>query len=219
MNVIDNKMSLKKHNTLTKDKSQQISRISRTSGFSLIEVLIAVIILAIGLLGIAGLQITSKRTSYEALQRVTAVILAQDIIERMRANKGQLAAYIAAADVTGTLTAPGTNCTSAECTPDLIVTYDLYQWQQAILGAAETKETFPGSTIFVNTGGLILPTGCITTSGTDGEVTVAIAWRGLTKLSNPGINACGSGRNIYDDTTSGDNLFRKVIEVETFILD
>lgn len=216
MNVIDKKMSLIKYNTLTKDKSQQINRISRAYGFSLIEVLIAVIILAIGLLGIAGLQVTSKRTSFEALQRVTAVMLAQDVIERMRANKGQLAAYIAAADVTGGLGVPGTNCTSAACTTAQIVTYDLYQWQQAIVGAAETK-TSGGVT--TNTGGLILPTGCITnTTGTTGEVTIAIAWRGLTKLSNPGINACGSGSTNYHDTGT-DNAFRKVLEVETFILD
>ena len=205
-------MSLIKYNTLTKDKSQQINRISRAYGFSLIEVLIAVIILAIGLLGIAGLQVTSKRTSFEALQRVTAVMLAQDVIERMRANKGQLAAYIAAADVTGGLGVPGTNCTSAACTTAQIVTYDLYQWQQAIVGASETKAG-------ANVGGLILPTGCITnTTGTTGEVTVAIAWRGLTKLSNPGINACGSGSTNYHDTGT-DNAFRKVIEVKTFVLD
>ncbi len=215
MNVIDNKMSLKKYNTRTKDKSQQVSRISRTSGFSLIEVLIAVIILAIGLLGIAGLQVTSKRTSFEALQRVTAVMLAQDIVERMRANKAQLSTYTAAADVTGTLTAPGTNCTSAACTPAQIVTYDLYQWQQAILGAAETK-TSGGVT--TNTGGLILPTGCITAGANVGEVTVAISWRGLTKLSNPGINTCGSTSTNYHDTGT-DNAFRKVIEVKTFVLD
>ncbi len=208
-------MSLKKHNTLTKDKSQQISRISRTSGFSLNEVQIAVIILAIGLLGIAGLQVTSKRTSFEALQRVTAVMLAQDIVERMRANKGQLSTYIAAPDVTGGLGVPGTNCTSAACTPAQIVTYDLYQWQQAIVGAAETK-TSGGVT--TNTGGLILPTGCITAGANTGEATVAIAWRGLTKLSNPGITACGSTSTNYHDTGT-DNAFRKVIEVETFILD
>jgi type IV pilus assembly protein PilV len=216
MNVIDNKMSLKKYNTRTKDKSQQVSRISRTSGFSLIEVLIAVIILAIGLLGIAGLQVTSKRTSFEALQRVTAVMLSQDIVERMRANKAQLSTYTAAADVTGTLTAPSPNCTSATCDPDEIVDYDLYQWQQAIVGAAETK-TSGGVT--TNTGGLILPTGCITAGATTGEATVAIAWRGLTKLSNPSINTCGAGTNNYDDAAAGDNLFRKVIEVKTFVLD
>ncbi len=208
-------MSLKKHNTLTKDKSQQISRISRTSGFSLIEVLIAVIILAIGLLGIAGLQVTSKRTSFEALQRVTAVMLTQDIVERMRANKGQLSTYTAAADVTATVpaAAPATDCATATCTTAQIVTYDLYQWQQAIVGASETKGG-------ANVGGLILPTGCITDPNTTtGEVTIAIAWRGLTKLSDPSINTCGNGTNNYDGDTTGDNTFRKVIEVQTFILD
>lgn len=207
-------MSLIKYNTLTKDKSQQMNRISRASGFSLIEVLIAVIILAIGLLGIAGLQVTSKRTSFEALQRVTAVMLAQDITERIRANKGELSTYTGKPDVTATVpaAAPNPDCGAATCTPAEMVDYDVYQWQQAILGASETKGG-------ANAGGLILPTGCITAGVNTGEVTIAIAWRGLTKLSNPTINACGSGTNNYDDAAAGDNLFRKVIEIKTFVLD
>ena len=55
-------------------------------GATLIEVLIAVLVLAVGILGLMGLQINGKRTNYAALQRSAAVSLAQDMINRMRAN-------------------------------------------------------------------------------------------------------------------------------------
>ena len=56
------------------------------SGFTLIEVLIAVLVLSIGLLGLAGLQATSLRNNTSAYQRSTATIQAYDIADRMRAN-------------------------------------------------------------------------------------------------------------------------------------
>ncbi|MCK5499443.1 MAG: hypothetical protein KAI77_09585, partial [Gammaproteobacteria bacterium] len=157
---------------------------------------------------------TSKRTSYEALQRVTAVMLAQDMIERIRANKNELDGY---SGVTVTATPLTVQDCSTECTTAEIKDYDLYQWQLALLGAAETK-TIGGVT--TNTGGLISPTGCITDpdNTTEGDIIVAIAWRGLTKLSNPGINACGSTSSNYHDTGT-DNAFRKVIEIKAFVLD
>ncbi|MGH8598331.1 MAG: type IV pilus modification protein PilV [Gammaproteobacteria bacterium] len=63
------------------------------SGFTLLEVLISVFVLSIGLLGIAGLQMTSKRTNYEAVQRTNATMLAQELLERIRANTPQLTIY------------------------------------------------------------------------------------------------------------------------------
>ena len=56
-------------------------------GVSLIEVLVAVIILAFGLLGLAGLQSVSLRNNNSAMMRTQATYLAQDIIDRMRVNK------------------------------------------------------------------------------------------------------------------------------------
>ena len=71
--------------------------ISKPAGFSLLEILISIFILAIGLLGLAALQTTSLKNNHSALYRTTATVLAYDIIERMRLNQN--------ADYTLTLTA------------------------------------------------------------------------------------------------------------------
>jgi type IV pilus assembly protein PilV len=55
-------------------------------GFTLIEILVTVIVLSIGLLGLAGLQATALRFNSTAYQRSQATILAYDIAEQMRAN-------------------------------------------------------------------------------------------------------------------------------------
>lgn len=59
----------------------------RVSGMTLIEVLVAVLILSIGLLGLAGLQTLSLRSNHSAYLRSQATILAYDIADRMRANR------------------------------------------------------------------------------------------------------------------------------------
>lgn len=56
-------------------------------GFSMIEVLVTVLILAIGLLGLAGLQSTALRSNHSAYLRSQATVLAYDITDRMRANR------------------------------------------------------------------------------------------------------------------------------------
>ncbi|OOG24910.1 type IV pilus modification protein PilV [Thioalkalivibrio denitrificans] len=56
-------------------------------GFTLVEVLIAVLVLAIGLLGLAGLQASSLRFNHDAQLRTQATLLAYDIADRMRANR------------------------------------------------------------------------------------------------------------------------------------
>lgn len=64
-------------------------KIHRThAGFSLIEVMIAVLILALGMLGIAALQATALRTSQSSYETSQAVLLSYQIIDAMRANRG-----------------------------------------------------------------------------------------------------------------------------------
>ncbi len=57
------------------------------AGFTLIEVLIAMLILSVGLLGLAGLQATGLKTNHSAYMRSQAVAYGYDIIDRMRANR------------------------------------------------------------------------------------------------------------------------------------
>ncbi|MGB9128630.1 MAG: type IV pilus modification protein PilV [Thiobacillus sp.] len=59
----------------------------KQSGFTLLEVLVAVLVLSIGLLGLAGLMATSIRNNQSAYQRTQATWLAYDIVDRMRANR------------------------------------------------------------------------------------------------------------------------------------
>lgn len=58
----------------------------KNRGISLIEVLITILVIGIGLLGLAGLQSVSMKNTYQASQRSQAMWLAQEIAERMRAN-------------------------------------------------------------------------------------------------------------------------------------
>jgi type IV pilus assembly protein PilV len=66
---------------------------SRTRGFTLVEVLIALIVLSIGMLGIAALYLESVRANRTALYRTEAVNLAADMADRMRANRNPADAY------------------------------------------------------------------------------------------------------------------------------
>jgi type IV pilus assembly protein PilV len=179
----------------------------------MMEVLVSVFVLSIGVLGVGGLQVTAKRSNFEATQRATAAALAQDIIERMRSNPDELGVYTDAGvgrEIDGT-TMTAVDC-SADCAPTTLAQYDLYELEQAAIGVAEQAS---GN----NVGGLTLPTACI--SGPDGGAgvySVAIAWRGMTKLSDPTSDACGSGTGKYDAVGGAEaDVYRRVLVMQVFI--
>ena len=64
----------------------------KQAGLSLIEILVAIIIISFGLLGVAALQVTGLKNNQSAFNRSTANVLAYDMLDRMRANKGALIA-------------------------------------------------------------------------------------------------------------------------------
>jgi type IV pilus assembly protein PilV len=69
------------------------SKPGRQGGTSLIEVLIAIVVLSLGVLGVAGMQAAGLRASYGASYRAQAAFLTQDILDRMRGNPGQAKNY------------------------------------------------------------------------------------------------------------------------------
>jgi type IV pilus assembly protein PilV len=182
------------------------------AGFSLLENLIALIVVSVGLLTAAGLQGVAKRATYDALQRTTAALLAHDIFERMRTNSAALDGYLPPADIGGGSLGPtpALDCRipANQCSPDQVANFDLWEWEQALDGVAEQRA---GS----DTGGLIDPTACVTgpVGGGQGLYTVAIAWRGITELPNPPPANCGAGSGKY----GASNGYRRVMVMNTFI--
>jgi type IV pilus assembly protein PilV len=99
------------------------------SGFTLVEALVAMVVLSIGMLGIAALGIESLRASRAALVRTEAVTLATDMADRIRANRDAGAAYAgAAADASNVECEAG----GAGCSPADLAAHDLFIWGEAI---------------------------------------------------------------------------------------
>jgi type IV pilus assembly protein PilV len=182
------------------------------SGFSLIEVMVATLVISVSVLGMAGMQITAKRAGHEAVQRTSATSLAMDLMERMRANPAALASYVTTGVGNASIsTEPVPNCSDDginACTAAQRAAHDLWDWERAIDGATETR-VVDGDTISV--GGLLDPTACIAAVG--GLITVSIAWEGYQRISNPTSNACGAGLDKYGT----DDAKRQVLSMNTFI--
>lgn len=194
---------------------------NRQNGFTLIEVLITVFVIAVGLLSAAGLQIMSKKANFDALQRTQASALAQSIISKMRANSGALEAYKTSDVISQLSTAPSPSCTAANtCTAPQLAAQDLWQWRQALRGAEEVD---PDQQL---NGGLSNPSGCIV-AGANGLYTIAIAWRGIAPIRNPvdsddetdpSNNACGVNKDVYKaETDEGDVTYRRILVLEAYI--
>jgi type IV pilus assembly protein PilV len=175
----------------------------RTSqaGTSLIEVLVTLVILAFGLLGIAGLQSKMGVAEVESYQRSQAVLLLADMAERIAANRAQAPAYAVGRTFgTGDTTDPA-DCSTVAQGP----LYDLCEWSNELKGAGETAS---GSQV----GGMTGAMGCIIqtqapvpTLGicTPGVYQISVAWQGMNATKAPAL-ACG--QNSY-----GTDTYRRVI--------
>ena len=113
---------------------------NRRSGFTLVEVLVALVVLTVGMLGIGVMLLDALRASRLALQRTAAVTLAGDMGDRIRSNRAGGDAY-ALADGS-VLPAPPKSCTAANsCDASEVAAVELYDWQQAALRALPDART------------------------------------------------------------------------------
>ncbi|MEF9942587.1 MAG: type IV pilus modification protein PilV [Burkholderiaceae bacterium] len=103
------------------------------AGFSLLEVLVAVTILVVGLLGLAGLQLATLRWTADASQSGAVARLGQEIAEKIRSQPGQIDRYLAAAG--GTPSADSRCYATAGCPPDAMVATDIAEWRDQVAAA------------------------------------------------------------------------------------
>ena len=139
---------------------------TRARGFSLIEVLVAMLILAIGVMGVGALQLSTYRQLSTSHNFGNASMLAGEIADRMLANRTQ-----ALANAYNHTTLPGstpTNCSTATCNLAQMAAYDVYQWQILVTGNIASGTKTPGS--------LPSGTGAVAQVGTSNDYTITVRW-------------------------------------------
>lgn len=139
----------------------------RQTGVGLVEVLVALVLLSIAVLGFVALQIRAITASNEATMNVQATNIARDLAERMRMNRDGLAGYVANTDTT--------NCATAFCSPEDMAKYDfrLVSSRATDLGMSMDVLNCQGSTLV--------------------RKCVYVAWEGTTATNGTGSSDCTNG--------------------------
>lgn len=160
----------------------------RTGGTTMVELLVTLVILAFGLLGLAGLQAKVQAASVESYQRAQAIILLDDMANRIMVNRDQAASYVTSVNTLGTGTTDMDDCAAATNVPER----DRCEWSKALKGGGEMLDE-------QNVGAMVNARGCITqvqapdtSSGAcrPGIYLVTVAWQGVHATTAPG-SLCG----------------------------
>lgn len=109
------------------NKNRISRKLATQKGASLLEVLIAILVISIGMLGVAALQATSLKNNQSSLERTSAVILTYSIIDRMRANRQEA--------ILGSYDIEFSECTAGPSGSGL-ANNDLIQWWREMRGGS-----------------------------------------------------------------------------------
>lgn len=131
-------------------------------GFSMLELLVAMLVVGVGVLGVAGLGALSLQHGRSATAHADAVLLAHDLMERIRANPAGLAegGYARGSDAPASA-----DCTAGPCAPQETAAFDLSAWRCA-LGLGEANA---GCDALMNGQGAVAVNG--------DAVEIAVRWR------------------------------------------
>jgi type IV pilus assembly protein PilV len=156
----------------------------------MLEILITLLVLSIGLLGMAALQARGQQAEMESYQRSQALILLEDMSNRMNTNRQFRDCYNLDTVPVGyysTYTASG--CDARADT-------DIAAWESLLQGAAETLS---GASV----GAMIGARGCIVRLASN-TFEITVAWQGLSPTIAPATNTCA--QNLY-----GNDALRRVV--------
>ncbi|WP_316152828.1 type IV pilus modification protein PilV [Cupriavidus sp. BIC8F] len=176
----------------------------RARGFGLMEALVTLIILLIGLLGLVSLMLASQRAEAESYQRAQALILLQDMVERINANRSAAGCYAITTDSVGGVPYLGIGagalplCSLGTVQAYTLANSDLAAWSSLLAGASEISGT-------ANVGAMVGARGCVSFNPVSNVYVVSVAWQGKNKTAAPVAGlACGKG--LY-----GDEAQRRVV--------
>ena len=166
----------------------------RCGGDTLIEVLVALVIIMVGILSLVGLQTRIQQSEVEAYQRAQALILLQDMVARINANQSAAGCYAITTSGGSPFYGTGVSGSSFSCTgygdptSQARAVADMQDWNSMLQGESEKHG---GAAIGAMTGGR----GCVTlTDSTNQIYLVAVAWQGLSDLASPSVDC---GNNLY----------------------
>lgn len=170
------------------------SPISTQHGATMIEVLVTMIILVFGLLGLAGLQARLQVSEMESYQRAQALILLEDMANRITTNRSAAASYVTGSPLGADMICPTDTST--------VQKVDAKEWCDALQGAAETSGVS-------KVGAMIGARGCVESTIAN-EYLVTVAWQGLASISAPpGSVTCG--QDAYDGGACTNDRCRRAI--------
>lgn len=132
-------------------------KISQQNGFSIIEVLISVLVISIGLLGMAGLQTTGIQQSHNSYLKTQASMLAYDMADRMRSNLAGVAAghYNNIDNGKFDLISSEPDCSDpSACSAEETADIDIYQWTSADTDGSLANALPSGHGMVSNDGGI-----------------------------------------------------------------
>ncbi len=161
----------------------------------MIEVLVTMVILTFGLLGLAGLQARLQVSEMESYQRAQALILLDDMANRIVSNRSAAASYVTLSPLGASMTCPAATTTLLE--------RDINEWCNALQGAAEISA---GSRV----GAMIGARGCVEQMTGSNKYLVTVAWQGLAPISAP-PNSLTCGQHRYNGGACVNDRCRRVI--------
>lgn len=187
----------------------------RQGGFTLIEALVAMLILVFGMLGAAGLMVRAQQAEFESYQRKHALTIVDDLVSRTQANRTVADdCYAITTDLANGTPYLGTGhstvftCTAGSTQASARAEADLLAMEAALLGAGETDGG--GAAV----GALLNARGCVSVTGDDTvgfTFTVSVAWQGSVETGAPPASAT-CGKDLY-----GSENLRRVVTV-TFVV-
>lgn len=185
----------------------------KQTGFSLLEVMISSFILALGLLGLAGMQSTAVKSSVEVQQRNLANSLISDINERMLLNKAWVQeagnSYAIDSLMDAELSQPdcvGTGGVFVSCSGSEVKDNDLFEWKEKLIGAHVVSANGFDS-------GLIGADACIE-SDSLGKNRIVLSWYSTVQSLDAAVNEDASSISFKCGDASS---YRRQISVETYI--